>query len=187
LKEMMSRYPKVCFEDRMAILTAFLRGAKKEVEWVARRLRDTWIRSLEKEVGDCWSRTHNVLIAKVVLRHMPTEYVIAEQEALSEACSYREVCGRICNEKGAVIDYGRLSVPDRLYVLAKMQDRKEEDVDAMLDNYLSEGSYLDEKTNGTILWSLGKLGKTGTILRVLPELELHQQIADLVDDIIHQF
>lgn len=190
MKELMSRYPKVCAEDRRLILNAFLHGGKKEIEWTGRRLRSFWIRSLEKSVGECWKRTHNLIIAKVILRHMPAEFIISEQEELAKTTSYREVCGRLCNEKRYQMDFKRLSVPDYLYVLAKQTTRRRhiyattDDIDKQLDEYLLKESYLNEDTINIILWALGKLRMTDTILRVLPELEIRQQTSDIVDDLI---
>ena len=192
MKELMSRYHKVCAEDQRVILKAFLTGGKKEVEWAGRRLRDLWVRSLEKSVGECWERMHNPIIAKVILRHMPTAFIIAEQDELAKTASYREVCGRLCNEKGFQIDFKRLSVPDYLYVLAKQKasDAHEytapDDIDKQLDEYLQKESYLDEDTINIILWALGKLRMTDTILRILPELEILQQTSDIVDDLINR-
>ncbi len=190
MKELMSRYHKVCAEDQRVILKAFLTGGKKEVEWAGRRLRDLWVRSLEKSVGECWKRTHNLIIAKVILRHMPAAFIISEQDELAKTASYREVCGRLCNEKGFQIDFKRLSVPDYLYVLAKQKasDAHEytapDDIDKQLDDYLLKEPYLDEDTINIILWALGKLRMTDTILRILPGLEIRQQSFDIVDDLI---
>lgn len=156
MKELMSRYHKVCAEDQRVILKPFLTGGKKEVEWAGRRLRDLWVRSLEKSVGECWKRTHNRIIAKVILRHMPAAFIISEQEELAKTTSYREVCGRLCNEKNYEIDRKRLSVPDYLYVLAKQSSKARilntsYDIDRMLDEYFQKESYLDEDTINILL------------------------------------
>lgn len=191
MKELMSRYSKVCAEDQRVILKAFLSGGKKEVEWAGRRLRGLWVRSLETSVGECWKRTHNLMIAKVILRHMPEAFIISEQEELAKTASYREVCGRLCNEKNFEIDRKRLSVPDYLYVLAKQSSKARilntsYDIDRMLDEYFQKESYLDEDTINILLWSLGKLRMTETILHILPELEIRQQTSDIVDDLINR-
>lgn len=191
MKELMSRYHKVCAEDQRVILKEFLTGGKKEVEWAGRRLRDLWVRSLEKSVGECWKRTHNRIIAKVILRHMPAAFIIAEQEELAKTTSYREVCGRLCNEKGFQIDFKRLATPDYLYVLAKQTASEAhvsatpDDINKQLDDYLLKEPYLDEDTINIILWALGKLRMTETILHILPELEIRQQTSDIVDDLIN--
>ena len=192
MKELMSRYHKVCAEDQRVILKEFLTGSKKEVEWAGRRLRDLWVRSLEKSVGECWKRTHNLIIAKVILRHMPAAFIIAEQEELAKTTSYREVCGRLCNEKGFQIDFKRLATPDYLYVLAKQTASEAhvsatpDDINKQLDDYLLKEPYLDEDAINIILWALGKLRMTDTILRILPELEIRQQTSDFVNDLIYR-
>ena len=191
MKELMSRYHKVCAEDQRVILKEFLTGGKKEVEWAGRRLRDLWVRSLEKSVGECWKRTRNRIIAKVILRHMPAAFIIAEQEELAKTTSYREVCGRLCNEKGFQIDFKRLATPDYLYVLAKQTASEAhvsatpDDINKQLDDYLLKEPYLNEDTINIILWALGKLRMTETILHILPELEIRQQTSDIVDDLIN--
>ena len=172
MKELMARFSSSCAEDQEAILKAFLYGGKKEMEWAGRKLRANWVRALEPLVAQRWKATHNQVLAYTVLRHMPDDFVLEEQEALSEVTSYSAVCARIGNLPNFHIDAGYLDTPEYLYVAAKLNPGKtptcelELFVDDLLDDYFEEVENVPQEKMGIILWSLGKLGLSDTIMRI---------------------
>ena len=176
-KELMSRFPTESVESQQEILNTFLSGGKKEVGWAGRRLRVHWFESLSVAVAESWRRTHNPSLAYAILRHMPESFILAEQEELVESTKYAYVCARLVNEAGFHMDQSRLSSPDLLYVLAKQypgvssNDEVTSVAEKFLRDYLKTEDTIPSDSIGLILWSLGRLGMTDTILRIKAELE----------------
>jgi len=160
-------------ESKRAILKAFLRGGKKEVEWAARYLRDHWTKSMTTLVGYIWKKTQNPVLAQVVIRHLPESFVLAEQEKLADAIGYTYVCARLGKRKDFIIDASRLTTLDYLYVLAKSGTGRSDlsVIEARLEEYLSGSGWITPREAGLILWALGRLGLAETIIRTKPRLE----------------
>lgn len=186
-RELMSRFLHECIENQQSILDAFLAGGKKEVEWAGRRLRDRWFNSLSDAVASCWKRTHNPVLAYAILRHMPTSFIMSEQESLASATKYAYVCVRLGNEKGFHMDSERLSIPDLIYVWAKWGIGNSTNInipyvgDILIQEYLDEEEDIPTETLGLILWSLGRLGMTDTIVHILPEIQRRASKHDFIN------
>lgn len=168
-KEIKRRYPEETHEVQCRILRAFLLGGKKELEWAGRRLRDHWVEALAPLVCERWEATHDSILAYAVLRHMPTEYVLRQQEALESVVEYAYVCARLGNETGFEIDDARLKLPQYFYAIA----RSEKYVNpGILITKLRKWNGKEEMTRdecGLLLWALGKLGLTDEVMRLLGE------------------
>ena len=177
IKSLILKYPRESAESQQEILKAFLMGGKKEMEWAGRRLRDHWMGSLATYVDLKWKSTHNPILGYVVLRHFPDYYVLEQQDALADATSYTYVCARLGNVEGFHMDSKRLSTPDLLYVFAKWDMGKSEafniDVvaEGLLNAYLNEVDTISSHDMGLVLWSLGKLELTDTIIKLKTRLE----------------
>lgn len=177
IKSLMLKFHKESIESQREILKAFIMGGKKEMEWAGRRLRNQWMEALATYVDLRWKSTRNPILAYVILRHFPNDYILEEQETLAEATKYAYVCARLSNVEGFHMDSKRLSTPDLLYVCAKWDMGKSTAInidvvaDRMLNAYLNETDTLSSHDMEIILWSLGKLGLTDTIIRMKPELE----------------
>lgn len=74
--------------------------------------------------------------------------------------------------------------PDFLYVLAKWNMGKSTAInidvlaDRMLNAYMNEEEHISPHDIEIILWSLGKLGLTDTIIRILPEIQQKTSIVE---------
>lgn len=177
IKELMIRYRSETFEVQQQILSAFIMGGMKEMEWAGRRLRYHWMESLASCVDLRWKATHNPVLASIILRHFPDDYVLAQQEELGEASNYAYVYARLVHVEGLRLDIDRLSTPEMLYVMVKwdMGNSMAISIDMLVDSLLNE--YFDDEENimptdvSLILWALGKLGMTETIIRLKPKLE----------------
>ena len=184
IKSLMLKYPKESVENQEVILKAFIMGGKKEMEWAGRRLRNQWMEALAPYVDLRWKATRNPLLAYVILRHFPNDYILEEQETLAEATKYAYICARLSNVEGFHMDNKRLSTPDFLYVLAKWDMGKSTAInidvlaDRMLNAYLNEEEHISRHDVEIILWSLGKLGLTDTIIRILPEIQQKTSIVE---------
>ena len=189
-KELTVRFGRETVENRRAILKAFLAGGKKEIEWAARYLlRAPWSRSMTGLVKDVWRKTHNPLIAQVVVKYLPMGFVQAEQDALSEDIGYVYVCTRLGASKSFVIDETRLSTPEYLYVLAKCGRWADMDaVENRLNEYLNEGGWVSSRDIGLVLWALGRLkcltgqdrpGLAELIIKLKPEFDRRMLMSDI--------
>lgn len=164
IKELMNRFRGESTDSQRTILKAFLYGGKKEMEWSARYLRDHWTRSMTVPVGLRWKQTHNPYLAHVVLRHLPTAYVMAEQENLAAATKYTFVCLRLYGKGDFVMQKERVSVPDYFYLAAKL-GLPTEGLVKMLTDYLLTEKYISSEDIGRILWAMGKLGMTDDLIK----------------------
>lgn len=177
IKSLMLKYPKESVESQEVILKAFIMGGKKEMEWAGRRLRNQWMEALAPYVDLRWKSTRNPILAYVILRHFPNDYILEEQETLAEATKYAYICARLSNVEGFHMDSKRLSTPDFLYVLAKWDMGKSTAInidvlaDRMLNAYMNEEEHISPHDVEIILWSLGKLGLTDNIIHIKPKLE----------------
>lgn len=162
-------------EVKRTILKAFLKGGIKEIEWAARYLSTHWTKSMTTLVEVRWKKTQNPVLAQVILRHIPDSFVLGEQERLAEATDYSYVCARLCNHKDFHVDPGRLTTPEYLYVLAKSKKAHVDPaiIDTLLDEYLAIPDHVYSREVGLILWALGKLGLTDTIIRITPHIKKH--------------
>lgn len=177
MKELMRRYRGEEQDKQRLILRAFLCGGKKEIEWAGRRLRVNWIPSFASLVGECWKATHNTILAYVVLRHMPSAFVLEQQEELAEVTKYAYVCARLGNDPAFHFDSERLTIPEYFYVMAKLNASHTPMINTsvvlefMLQEYLDEEVDLEAEDVKTLLWAMGKLGMTESIIRFRPEFE----------------
>ena len=161
-----TRFPKECAEGQRTILKAFLQGGIKELEWASRYLRRHWIRSMSTWVANRWKTTPNPVLAQVILKHLPEAFVIAEQDRLAEAAGYVHVCARLGKRKDFQIDSNRLSTPDYIYALAKSGSKNvdEKSLETRINEYLDQSEWLSPQELHLLLWALGKLGLTETII-----------------------
>jgi len=180
-----TRYPYQSFAVQKRILLTFLEdGAKEDVSWAGRTLRDDWIPGFAELVVRKWKESRVPALAYTILRHLPAEVVMADQEALASATSYAYVAARIGNEPGFTLDPSRLSVPDYFYVTVKLgRSMGEEEAIAELGSYFSsvpgvvycyrdahgrnEPQLCDIPGVPIIIWALGKLGLREPLLRLL--------------------
>ena len=192
MAELMVRFNSECVEEQQRILEAFLQGGKKEMEWAGRQLKRHWVRALEPVIAERWMETHNPVLARVVLRHMPEKFVMEEQNPLIQVAGYAAVCARLGNVSGFHLCRDRLDTPEYLYVMAKLDAGKSKEIyiepiaDALTDEYLEDEDYIPHDTIGIILWSLGKLGLTNTLMRIKPELERKAKREEFIDSIINR-
>lgn len=174
-KALMDRFFNQNEEEKRIILKAFLKGGIKEMEWAARYLRAHWTKSMTTLVEVCWKKTQNPVLAQVILLHIPDSFVLGEQERLAKAAGYPYVCARLCYHKDFRIDPSRLTIPEYLYVLAKSKKAPADPafIGSLLDKYLAIPDQVYSRDVGLILWALGKLGLTDTIIRISPHIEKH--------------
>ncbi|MBO4568652.1 MAG: hypothetical protein J5674_01505 [Candidatus Methanomethylophilaceae archaeon] len=190
VKELMRRFPSETQESQRTILRAFLSGGRKEMEWAGRHLRDHWTRSLSGPVAERWKATRNPVLGQVALRHLPTAFLLEEQEALAEALGYAAVCARLGSHPAFRLDSARLTVPEYFYVMAKLDAGRSEAVNVplvmefMLDEYLDEGERLSPGERDRLLWSMGRIGMTEALMKVLPELRRREEEERSLDRIV---
>lgn len=184
-KDLRKRYPSQDFATQKKIIRAFLeKGAKEDINWAGRTLRDGWIPGFEEIVLSKFRETRDTALGYVILRHFPTATVLSEAEALAKATQYAYVAARVGNEQGFVLDRTRLSVPDYFYVMAKLgREVSPSEAEKEIRSFLSPLPAFLYRHYGIpgdqepllaaipgftiIVWALGKLGLTDTLLWLL--------------------
>ena len=163
--ELIRRFHEEELAVKCAILKAFIEGNVKEMEWAARRLRDSWIESFTPYVRNRWEQSHNPLLGYVILRHFPDSYILEQQKELAAATKYSYLCARVGSYPEFVIDTSQLSIPDQFYVAAKLNlPVKTENMEKLLHKYM-RGSFVSPIDFSLICWSLGKLHMTYLLMR----------------------
>lgn len=175
-----NRFDKQSYRDQNKILRAFLRSGAGDCDWAGRILRDNWRKEMTKEVKDAWTRTRRPMLAYAILRHFPKSYILSEQDSLSDVAGYQYVCAEAGNEIGFTIDMSRLSLPERLYVMAKLgrqvdseeTEKKVYNFLLMYDKYY-EGplpftpNFSSIKGWDRMVWAMGVLGMQDALVRLL--------------------
>ncbi len=174
------RFDKQSYRDQNKILRAFLRGTGGDCDWAGRRLRDHWRKELKEDVIRSWERSPRPMLAYVILRHFPNNYILTEQDRLAEVAGYQYVCARVGNEPSFVLDASRLSTPDYLYVWAKLgrqidKGKAENDVYDYLRSYdrfynaplFRAPSFSSIIGWDRMVWAMGVLGMQDELVRLL--------------------
>ena len=116
------RYPYQSHQVQKQILKSFLSRTATSANWAGARLSEDWIPSLAPNLQSSWER-RNVAhkhggLARAVLKRLPKEYGVSQQEALIKDLGYGTVCSVLGNEPGFQIDETRLDVPSWFYVMS---------------------------------------------------------------------
>ena len=173
------RFDKQSYRDQNRILRAFLSGPATDCDWAGRILRDNWRKELKDHVGEAWVRTRRQILAYVILRHFPNSYILQEQEPLSAVVGYQFVCARIGDEPEFTMDYSRLSIPNLIYVMAKLGRKVHSEImekkiydfllnyEGYYDLYLLEPSFSCISGWDRMVWAMGVLGMQDALIRLL--------------------
>ena len=198
-KQLKERFPSQSPAVQKTILKTFLHGKKKEAEWAGRYLRKLWIPAFESDVIEKWRETRIPVLASVILRHFPDNFILQEQEDLAQDLGYATICVRIGNLEGFTIDESRLAGADWFYVMGKLE---REDAVSKMDGRLrecilalepldiprrSESEVFDIKALGLSIWSMRKLHYTEGILRLLGMWEHADRYAMGEDDDLRHY
>ena len=196
-KGLTSRFDKQSYRDQNKILRAFLRSGSGDCDWAGKILRDNWRKELTEEVKEAWTRTRRLMLAYVILRHMPNDYILSEQEELSKAAGYQYVCAVVGNEPGFTIDMERLAFPEYMYVMAKLGRKVDfEEAETKMYNFLlSYDKYYDVPPYRTpgfssirgwdrMVWAMGVLGMQDALVRLL---EFENKVKENTPKDVHGF
>lgn len=187
------RFDKQSYRDQNRILRAFLSGPAMDCDCAGRILRDNWRKEMKGHVGEAWVRTRSQILAYVILRHFPNNYVLLEQESLSDVAGYQFVCARIGNEPGFFLDESRLTIPNLFYVMAKLRRTidSEEMEKKLYDFLLNYDGYYDQDPPtpsfscisgwDRMVWAMGVLGMQDPLIRLL-EFENKVKASQLDDN-----
>lgn len=173
------RFDNQSYRDQNRILRVFLDGTAIDCDWAGRILRENWRKEMKEDIEKAWTRTRRPMLAYVILRHFPNNYIVQEEYPLSESAGYQYVCARIGNEPEFVLDESRLCVQDYFYVMAKLgrkvdfekMEKKIYDFllnyDGYYDHYLSSPSFSNIKGWDRMVWAMGVLGMQDALIRLL--------------------
>lgn len=118
------RYPYQSFKIQKQILKVFLSRTASSAGWVASTLSENWSPSLAQDLQSSWERRNAAHkhggLARAVLKRLPKEYGVSQQEALIKDLGYGTVCSVLGNEPGFQIDETRLDVPSWFFVMSRL-------------------------------------------------------------------
>ena len=179
-KELTTRFNTQSYRDQNKILRAFLQSGAGDCDFAGRILRDHWRKELTEEVKSAWTRTRRPMLAYVILRHLPNDYILSEQEELAGVAGYQHVCAVVGNKPGFDIDMSRISAPDQLYVMAKLgREVDQQEAEKSVYKYLlSYDKYYDTPLYRVpsfssirgwdrMVWAMGVLGMQDALVRLL--------------------
>ena len=189
-KELQRRYPYQSYADQKRILKQMFSGSKADRMWACRRLSQDRMPGFEDELRHEWESRHELSIAYIALRRLPSEYMLSQIEELSDAgVDIWEICSRLGNEPGFPYQITpELVSPERyIQTMAKLGRSVPEDVCRQIihqvlvshcgkiiaisqEEYVFAGighglvkfSFFNE-----MVWALGKLGHVDLLKQLL--------------------
>lgn len=182
-KELQERFEKQSFADQKKIVRAFLASpAAKDLDWAAAEADKRWDKSYTEAVGDAYSRKPSQKLAITVIRHMPVEFLKANEASLV-MYSRVEYSIRMSSDLERLKVKYDLSFFEYLYIAARSGiklNRPHEDVEAEFFRCIFEFSVKSLVGANTTychvdnipwlrraIWALGELGYNAVVLKFL--------------------
>lgn len=176
--ELQKRVVYASFEEQKKILLTFLHDTNTDITFALKVLDKYWDPFYTSEIDKIWQTRHDELSARIIVHHFPTEYVEAEQALLAKKFNYLQV--RLRLPANAPIDRTQITDRNYLHLCARqsidVDDREAERIlyQSIIDtivmmrfkNVITERvRIIDHREPQSIIWSLGKLGKSEVLLR----------------------
>ena len=129
------RFAQQDFLSQRKIIKAFLFGAKLDREWAYGRLKCNWDNFFSNDIKTLWEQYHDAECKLIVIRFLPTDYVLDNLSLLDSDEYYSWLCTRLINHSQFHLDKDRLSkCPhifwsgeiEYLYILAKSKSHIDE-------------------------------------------------------------
>ena len=172
-KYLKHRYQYQSQQVQKQILKAFLSRTASSANWAGARLSDDWIPSLAPDLQSSWERRevahkHRGL-AWAVLKCLPKEYGVSQQDALIMDLGYGTVCSVLGNEPGFHIDETRLDVPSWFFVMSRLETKVAlQTMWGKIKEYFRELDWENSRPFAEVNPSLGYMEDVGPI--ILPAL-----------------
>ena len=129
------RFAQQDFLSQRKIIKAFLFGSKLDREWAYGRLKCNWDNFFSNDIKTLWEKYHDAECKLIVIRFLPTDYILENLSSLDSDENYSWLCTRLINLPQFQLDKDRLSkCPhifwsgeiEYLYILAKSKSHIEE-------------------------------------------------------------
>lgn len=129
------RFAQQDFLSQRKIIKAFLFGSKLDREWAYGRLKCNWDNFFSNDIKTLWEQYHDAECKLIVIRFLPTDYILENLSLLDSDENYSWLCTRLINLPQFQLDKDRLSkCPhifwsgeiEYLYILAKSKSHIEE-------------------------------------------------------------
>ena len=186
-EQLQSRYQAQSWKDQKRILRTFLESdCKSDHEWAAKKLYNDWDECFSNDLIRIWEGQHQKSVGITVLKHCPKEYSITQVEEFEKSGIERHhIAIELAGEPGFPFKIDRQNIRGQfyLYVLAKLgmdvnerYESRREFIDAIRwckfyvefnDGQDFPGNILDFPCAELKIWSMGKLGMTDSLVRLL--------------------
>lgn len=124
-QELMKRYDYQSYNVQKKIIATFICTNDNDARhWAYYKLNQNWDNCFLKDIKRLWELYHEKTCGILVIRHLPKEYVIENQEALGVDSNYIALALRLYKTPGFVIEKERftssnhLDIYDYIYVMA---------------------------------------------------------------------
>ena len=109
------RFDKQDFHSQRKILKAFLAGSKRDRVWAYKKLKRNWDAFFADDIKALWEKYHDKDCERVVIRFLPTDYIIENLPLLDSDENYSWLCTRLINHPQFQFDKKRFSKCDHIY------------------------------------------------------------------------
>lgn len=132
--KLQDRFAKQDFYTQRKILKAFLWGSKKDRDWAYKQLKSNWDGFFIDDIKGIWDKYHDKECERLVIRFLPTDYILTNLPLLDSDENYSWLCTRLINHPQFRIDKKRLLKSNHifwygeieyLYILAKAKSQIE--------------------------------------------------------------
>ena len=113
--KLQDRFDKQDFQSQRKILNAFLAGSKKDRVWAYKKLKRNWDAFFADDIKALWEKYHDKDCERVVIRFLPTDYIIENLPLLDSDENYSWLCTRLINHPQFQFDKKRFSKCDHIY------------------------------------------------------------------------
>ncbi|MBQ6079644.1 MAG: hypothetical protein IJK93_05125 [Muribaculaceae bacterium] len=113
--KLQDRYDKQDFHSQRKILKAFLAGSKRDRVWAYKKLKCNWDAFFADDIKALWEKYHDKDCERVVIRFLPTDYIIENLPLLDSDENYSWLCTRLINHPQFQFDKKRFSKCDHIY------------------------------------------------------------------------
>lgn len=183
--ELKQRMPYASFAEQKKVLCTFLDSVSADRLFALRYLDKYWDDYYTPYVEKAWRLFREKESAKVITHHFSIDFIEANQTTLISDYHYSQV--RLRLPVSAPIDRERLTSSEYLYLCARLMLHVSDDeadrlfFQTLLDDIAKfpfiHDNICDIHEIGSMVWSLGMLGKTDILLRFTL---FHQAITSLV-------
>lgn len=110
------RFNALDWRYQKQILFAFLESGKSDRDWAYRKLFAFWDDCFIPVLQGLWEKYHEETLTWLIIRYFPIDFIKKNYDKLNERRNYYDICARMSDIEGFVVDKTRLSEYDLLRI-----------------------------------------------------------------------